>query len=80
LAKRRLQSGIKYLHYRYFGYEYYMGRVERNVAAHVRSGSTWSTLISSYNENQRWRMPDLTKRTYREWFDENLSQAKQVIE
>ena len=68
------RSGIKLLHYRYFGAEYYEQRNRKNYAAFKEAGSK-----VEFDLNRSHNLPDGTRGNPYKWFAENTDRLIQVV-
>jgi hypothetical protein len=76
----RYKSGIKYLHYRYFGLEYYIERLKRNHdRLRMRSAPKGTGDYWIYDPERYWRMPNGVRDTPKHWFKHNVKKATKVI-
>lgn len=78
-AKKYHRSKIKYLHFRYFGMDYYYERIERNCYAHSISGSLYSKTIFPFNGKRLLRMPDRSMGVFHEWWQKNSHKLERVV-
>jgi hypothetical protein len=78
-VKKCHDSKIMYLHFRYFGIDYFNQRFERNAVANFNSGTDYGKSIYPFSLDQKWRMPDRTYGKYHEWFSNNKDKVVKVI-
>lgn len=68
-------SGIKLLHYRYLGADYYLQRMKRNYARWQLAG-----IDVEFDENRLHNLPDNTRGNPYRWYVENVDKLEQVVE
>jgi hypothetical protein len=79
-VRKRRKSGVKCLHYRFFGIDDYIERIGRNCQRMYESGSEYGKLFWPFSENMKWRMPDYSKEAPRKWFSEHKHEVIKVID
>lgn len=75
------ESGIKILHFRFFGLDKFFARIERNYER-VKiglAGTPREYVTERFNADGKKRLPDNTIGTYRQWFEKNLPLVTDVI-
>lgn len=68
----QVNTGIKNLHYRYLGHDYFVDRVLRNQQRHVYDRIRRRT-------SQVYNLPDGTRGPLIQWWDENLAKATECV-
>lgn len=72
-------SKILYLHFRYFGMEYYYQRINRNCYAHFRTGSPYAQTIYPFDQNRPLMLPDRKMGLFKDWYPKNKDKLVRVI-
>jgi hypothetical protein len=70
---------ILYLHYRYFGMEYYLNRIARNCYAHYRAGSDYAKAIWPFDPERPLMLPDRKMGVLKDWIPANMHRVQRVI-
>jgi len=74
-AVMRKHTGIKLLHYRYLGPQYYIDRCKSNVDRHWAAGKP----AAKFNEKSRYNMPDYSSDYPIPWFERHKGEAVECI-